>query len=149
MQGDWMSSLKRLSRCADPSGLVKKVQTADIIRLSYPLLEWFHKALRLLIRLLQTSQWDIDFPAPLLQPSQFSCLIDWWPCSYCTCSVVLQSVMFQMSSTTFLPIGGLQRHSFYFLLLLCFGLTRNHCICSACSVVVDCDFELERWPEID
>lgn len=24
MQGDWMSSLKRLSRCADPKGLVKK-----------------------------------------------------------------------------------------------------------------------------
>lgn len=95
MQGDWMSSLSRLNRCADPRGLVKKVQTADVIRPSSLLPEWFHKALRSLIRLLRTSQWDIDFPAPLLQLSQFSCLTDWWSRFYRTRSVVLPSLMYR------------------------------------------------------
>lgn len=98
MQGDWMYSLGRLNRCADPRGLIKKRRGAwrgwggvgDIIRPSDLLLHRSRKALRRLIRRLQGGQWDIDFPAPLLQLSQFTCLIDWWSFSYYTRSVVLQ-----------------------------------------------------------
>lgn len=92
MQGDWMSSLSRLNRCADPRGLIKKRRggASDIIRPSDLLLHRSRKALRRLIRRLPGGQWDIDFPAPLLQLSQFTCLIDWWSFSYYTHSVVLR-----------------------------------------------------------
>lgn len=55
---------------------LQKVQTAIINGVSSLLLHWFHKALCLLIKRLHTNQWEIDFPAPLLQLLQFTCLID-------------------------------------------------------------------------
>lgn len=61
MQGDWTSSPRRLSSCSDPRGAVKRAR-ADVIRLSYLLSQRSHPALHLLIRLLQSSQWRIDFP---------------------------------------------------------------------------------------
>lgn len=78
MQGDWMSSPRRRNSCSDPRGPVKR-PWADVIRLSYLLFRCSHPALRLLIRPSQTSQWHIDFPAPLLQLSQSTCHTDWRP----------------------------------------------------------------------
>lgn len=75
MQGDWMSSPRRQNSCSDPRGPVKR-RRADVIRLSYLLFHCSHPALCLLIRLSQTSQWHIDFPAPLLQLPQSTCQTD-------------------------------------------------------------------------
>lgn len=74
MQGDWTSSLSRLNRCAVPGGVVKR-PSGRHNQAVYLLLGRFHKALCSLIRSLQTSQWDMDFLAPILQLSQFSCLM--------------------------------------------------------------------------
>lgn len=67
MQGDRMSSPRRLNSCSDPRGAVKRAPAA-VIRLSYLLFHCSHPALRLLIRLLRTSQRPIDFP-----PHYYSC----------------------------------------------------------------------------
>lgn len=93
MQGDRMSSPRRLNSCSDPRGVVKRAPAA-VIRLSYLLFHCSHPALRLLIRLLRTSQRPIDFP-----PHYYSChnpparLTDGHFLFHCFCRVAVPDVL--------------------------------------------------------
>lgn len=58
----------------------------------------------LLIRLLQTSQWDIDFTGTIIVAVTIQ-LLDWLMAKFlCTGYFVLECLVFQMSSTSFMTL---------------------------------------------
>lgn len=111
-----MSSPCRRNSCLDPRGPVKR-PWADVIRLRYLLFHCSRPARCVLIRPSQTSQWRIDFPAPLLQLSQSACQTDWRPfliTLFLSCSSLQGSPQLYMQVKNIIRISFLSFRLFFF-----------------------------------